>query len=111
VAVVAGGGFQVKDGLPAALAAVAVRRPLALVVDDCDPADSPFWALIGVHSNLVPIKVDAPAETEGVGFLTFPFPPESNLALAIKSKAKTLLRALIGSPPAFAQALLLHELG
>jgi len=114
VAVVEGGGSQAKeDGLPAALAAIASRRPLAVVVDDGtgDPAETPFWALIGLHSNLVPIKVDAPAAAEGVGFLSFPFPPDSELAAAIESKAKTLLRALIGSPPAFAQVLLLHELG
>ena len=93
----------------AALAGVAAHRPLAVIVDDGEaPAPSLFWRLAALHPNLFPVKVDAAGE--GVGFLTFPFPPESDLAAAIESKAKTLLRALIGSPPAFAQALLLREL-
>lgn len=93
----------------AALAGVAAHRPLVVIVDDGEaPAPSLFWRLAALHPNLFPVKVDAAGE--GVGFLTFPFPPESDLALAIESKAKTLLRALMGSPPAFAQALLLHEL-
>jgi hypothetical protein len=91
------------------LAGIAARRPLAVIVDDgSEPAGSIFWSLLALHPNLFPVKVDAAGE--GVGFLTFPFPPESDLAAAIESKAKTLLRALIGSPPAFAQALLLHGL-
>ncbi len=99
-----------RDALLAALAAIAARRPLAVLVDDGrgEPSPSLFWSLVGFHPNLFPVKVDATGE--GVGFLTFPFLPESDLAAAIESKAKTLLRALIGSPPAFAQALLLHEL-
>ncbi|HEX9669019.1 MAG TPA: hypothetical protein VGC93_05995, partial [Thermoanaerobaculia bacterium] len=98
--------------LLAQLILIAVWRPLAVLVDDgCgEPSPSLFWRLVALHPNLFPIKVDAPEEAEGVGFLTFPFPPDSDLALAIESKAKTLLRALIGSPPAFAQALLLHAL-
>ncbi len=98
-----------EDGAPLArLAAIAARRPLAVIVADGEPSPSAFWRLAALHPNLFPVKVDAAGE--GVGFLTFPFPPESDLAAAIESKAKTLLRALIGSPPAFAQALLLHEL-
>ncbi|HEX5758825.1 MAG TPA: hypothetical protein VF121_06485 [Thermoanaerobaculia bacterium] len=104
--VVLGGEDGAERQAPLArLAAVAAHRPLAVIVDDSEPSPSAFWHLAALHPNLFPVKVDAAGE--GVGFLTFPFLPESALASAIESKAKTLLRALIGSPPAFSQALLL----
>lgn len=107
--------------LPEALAAAAAPRPLAVVVDDAvlpggGPRRSLFWRLVGLHPSLVPFLVDAPgpslgAAGDGLGFLTLPFPPGSDLAEAFESKLKTLLRALVGSPPAFAQVLLLEALG
>jgi hypothetical protein len=105
-----------RSGVLAALACAASRRPLAVLVDDADASYSLFWDLISLHPNLVPFKVDAPgpelgAAGVGVAFITLPFPPESDLAQAFESKVKTLLRALLGSPPAFAQALLLDALG
>jgi hypothetical protein len=109
------------------LADASARRPLAVIVDDGvlgrnggqGGADSggrsAFWDLLALHPNLVPFKVDDAgpelgAATHGVGFVTLPFPPESELAQAFESKVKTLLRALVGSPPAFAQALLLDAM-
>jgi hypothetical protein len=50
-------------------------------------------------------------EIEGkeVGFLTFPFPPDSAVADAMEKKVKMLLRAQIGSPPAITQVLALRQ--
>ncbi|HWN43540.1 MAG TPA: hypothetical protein VNW71_15025 [Thermoanaerobaculia bacterium] len=76
------------------------RGPVVAIVDGL------FWDLIGAHENLVPIRVE---EIEGkeVGFLTFPFPPDSAVADAMEKKVKMLLRAQIGSPPALTQVLAL----
>jgi hypothetical protein len=100
------------DGLPEGEPVLAVDRgreellraagrgPVVAIVDEL------FWDLIGVHENLVPIRVE---EIEGkeVGFLTFPFPPDSAVADAMEKKVKMLLRAQIGSPPAITQVLAL----
>ena len=81
----------------------AERGPVVAIVDEL------FWDLIGVHENLVPVRVE---EVEGkeVGFLTFPFPPDSEAADAMEKKVKMLLRAQIGSPPAITQVLALRGL-
>lgn len=78
----------------------AERGPVVAIVDGL------FRELIGVHENLVPVRVE---EVEGgeVGFLTFPFPPDSDVADAMEKKVKMLLRAQIGSPPALTQVLAL----
>ncbi len=118
-----------RPALLARLAGAVARRPLAVVVDDAvlprhedhtgagesGGSRSLFWHLLAHYPAVVPFKVDAAspdlgAAGDGVGFLTLPFPPESELAQAFESKVKTLLRALVGSPPAFAQALLLDAL-
>ena len=77
------------------------RGPVIAIVDGL------FQDLIGLHENLVPIRVE---EIEGreVGFLTFPFPPDSAVADAMEKKVKMLLRAQIGSPPALTQVLALR---
>ncbi len=77
----------------------AERGPVVAIVDEL------FQELIGIHENLVPIRVE---EIEGkeVGFLTFPFPPDSAIADEMEKKFKMLLRAQIGSPPALTQVLL-----
>ena len=74
------------------------RGPVVAIVDELFPE------LIGAHENLVPIRVE---EIEGreVGFLTFPFPPDSAIADEMEKKVKMLLRAQIGSPPAITQVL------
>lgn len=76
------------------------RGPVVAIVDEL------FQDLIGAHENLVPIRVE---EIEGreVGFLTFPFPPDSAIADEMEKKVKMLLRAQIGSPPAITQVLAL----
>lgn len=103
-----------------ALAAAAERRPLVVIVDDTweglgTPSNSLFWGMIGLHPNLVPLKVDGAEGQLGfaggrIGFLTFPFEPESAVALALESKLKMLLRAEVGSPSAASQVLLLRGL-
>ena len=74
----------------------AERGPVVAVVDEL------FWD----HENLVPILVE---EFEEVAFVTFPFPPDSPLADEMEKKAKMLLRAQIGSPPAITQILALRK--
>jgi hypothetical protein len=78
------------------------RGPVVAIVDEL------FSDLIGAHENLVPIRVE---EVEGkeVGFLTFPFPPDSAIADEMEKKVKMLLRAQIGSPPALTQVLALQR--
>lgn len=103
-----------------ALAEEAERRPLVVLVDDTwegmgTPSASLFWGLACRHANLIPIKIDGADGQLGfpggrVGFLTFPFEPESALAKSLESKAKMLLRAQVGSPPAMTQVLLLRAL-
>jgi aspartate/methionine/tyrosine aminotransferase len=103
-----------------ALAAAAERRPLVVIVDNTweglgAPSNSLFWGMIGLHPNLVPIKVDGPEGQLGfaggrIGFLTFPFEPDSAIAVALESKLKMLLRAEVGSPSAVSQVLLLRGL-
>lgn len=98
----------------------AERRPLVVIVDDCwevseTPSGSLFWGLVGRHPNLVPIKVDGADGHLGfpggrLGFLTFPFAPESAIAVALESKVKMLLRAELGSPSATTQMILLRAL-
>jgi len=96
------------------LVRAAAERPLIALLDDTweREGSSLFWNLLGLHSSLIPVKVDG-ADGEigfpggGVGFLTFPFAPETAVATAIEGKVKTLSRAVVGSPPAVGQAILL----
>jgi aspartate/methionine/tyrosine aminotransferase len=109
-----------RAALCSALIAAAERRPLVVLVDDTweglgTPSASLFWGLAGRHANLIPIKIDGADGQLGfpggrVGFLTFPFEPDSALARSLESKAKMLLRAQVGSPPAMTQVLLLRVL-
>jgi aspartate/methionine/tyrosine aminotransferase len=103
---------------------VAAQRPLVLVFDDAYaglvyeegvPRESMFWELTGVHENLVPIKLDGATKEftlfgGRVGFLTFPFQPDSEVGAALESKVKCLVRATVGSPVATGQMLLLEAL-
>ncbi len=106
------------------LLGVARRRPLVVLCDDAYaglvyeegiPAESMFWALAGLDENLVPVKIDGGTKEFSffggrVGFLTFPFEPESDAAAALESKVKCLVRATVGSPVAASQAVLLEAL-
>ena len=122
------GGYSATEPerarLVEALAAEAERRALLVVCDDAYaglvyepdvPARSIFWDLHSVHPNLVPVKVDGGTKEFSyfggrVGFLTFPFAPDSVAAAALESKIKGLLRSTVGSPVATAQVLLLEAL-
>jgi len=109
-----------RAALCSALAAAAEHRPLVAIVDDTweglgSPSVSLFWQLAGRHPNLVPVKVDGADGQLGfpggrVGFLTFPFELESDVARSLESKLKMLLRAEVGSPPAMTQMVLLRAL-
>jgi len=106
------------------LVEAAELRPLVLLCDDAYaglvyeegvPADSMFWELIGLHPNLVPIKIDGATKEFDlfggrVGFVTFPFDRESDIAVALESKIKCLTRSTVGSPVSVSQALLLEAL-
>jgi aspartate/methionine/tyrosine aminotransferase len=106
------------------LLAVAERRALVVICDDAYaglvfepdiPRESLFWELIGVHPNLVPVKVDGGTKEHSffggrVGFLTFACEPDSGVARALESKVKTLVRSTIGSPVATSQIVLLQAL-
>jgi aspartate/methionine/tyrosine aminotransferase len=108
-----------------ALCEEADRRPLIVLCDDAyaglvyEPevsSRSIFWDLCDAHPNLVPVKLDGATKEfvlfgGRVGFLTFPFAPESAAAQALESKLKCLIRAAIGSPVATSQVLLLQALG
>jgi aspartate/methionine/tyrosine aminotransferase len=119
------GGFiphsRERTSLRQALAQAADRRPLVVLVDDTwevmetERSPSLFWRLLASHPNLIPVKIDGADGAAGfpggrIGFLTFPFPPESGIARALESKVKMLLRAAAGSPSAASQVLVLRGL-
>jgi aspartate/methionine/tyrosine aminotransferase len=113
-----------SDRVAEALAAAAERRPLMVVCDDAYaglvyedgvPRESLFWRLATVSERLVPVKIDGCTKElvffgGRVAFLTFPFEPDSPAARALESKAKCILRATVGSPPALTQEVALAAL-
>ncbi len=115
---------QERAEVKASLLRVADQRPLLVICDDAYaglvyeeeiPRASMFWELAGVHEQLVPVKVDGATKEFSffggrVGFLTFPFEPDSPAAEALGSKVAGLSRATIGSPVAASQVLLLQAL-
>jgi aspartate/methionine/tyrosine aminotransferase len=122
------GGYSPAPGereeMIASLLAEVGRRPLVVVCDDAYaglvfepgiPAESPFWELAGAHPNLLAVKVDGATKEFSffggrVGFLTFPFAPESEAARALERKVAALVRATVGAPPAAPQGVLLQAL-
>jgi aspartate/methionine/tyrosine aminotransferase len=106
------------------LRGIAEQRPLVVICDDAYaglvfepdvPRSSLFWELIGLHPNLVPVKVDGATKELSffggrVGFLTFAADPDSDVARALESKMKMLVRSVIGSPVAASQVLVLQAL-
>ncbi len=110
--------------LRASLLRIANQRPLVVVCDDAYaglvyeediPRASLFWDLVGVHSNLIPVKVDGATKEFSffggrVGFLTFPFETDSALFAALESKLGSLVRSTVGSPVAATQIILLQAL-
>jgi aspartate/methionine/tyrosine aminotransferase len=113
-----------RAALVAGMLAAADQRPLLVLCDDAYaglvyedevPAESLFWELIDRHPNLVPVKVDGATKEYSffggrVGFVTFPFAPGAEVAAALESKVKGLVRAVMGSPVATTQMLLLRAL-
>ncbi|HWM94776.1 MAG TPA: hypothetical protein VN493_28745 [Thermoanaerobaculia bacterium] len=85
------------------LVRAASRGPVVAIVDGL------FWDLIGLHENLFPIRVEG-VDGLGVGFVTFPYPPDSAVADALEKKAKMLLRAQVGGPSTAMQTVLLRSL-
>lgn len=114
-----------RERLRASLVALAARRPLLVVCDDAYaglvyepevPRRSMFWELSGLHPDLVPVKVDGATKELSyfggrVGFLTFPFAPDSAVAAALESKVKCLIRSTVGSPVATSQVVAMAGLG
>jgi aspartate/methionine/tyrosine aminotransferase len=100
------------------------RRPLLVLCDDAYaglvfeddiPRESLFWNLVEAHPNLIPVKVDGATKEVSffggrVGFVTFPFAAESAVGEALESKLKCLLRAVLGSPVAVSQQILVEAL-
>jgi len=122
------GGYSLTAGereeMIASLRGIAERRPLVVICDDAYaglvfepeiPRTSLFWDLIGVHPNLVPVKVDGATKEFSffggrIGFITFATEPASPVAQALESKMKMLVRSVIGSPSASSQVVLLQAL-
>lgn len=122
------GGYSLtaeeRTQMIASLRGIAERRPLVVICDDAYaglvfepeiPRTSLFWDLIGVHPNLVPVKVDGATKEFSffggrIGFITFATEPGSPVALALESKMKMLVRSVIGSPSAASQVVLLQAL-
>lgn len=106
------------------LLAEAERRPLVVVCDDAYaglvfepgiPRESPFWDLAGAHPNLIAVKIDGATKEFSffggrVGFLTFGVEPESDVARALESKVRLLVRSGVGAPVAASQVILLQAL-
>ncbi|MCB1036909.1 MAG: aminotransferase class I/II-fold pyridoxal phosphate-dependent enzyme, partial [Acidobacteria bacterium] len=122
------GGYSLTDEerekVRDSLLRLAEQRPVVVICDDAyaglvfEEEISPrsmFWDLIGLHENLVPIKVDGATKEFSlfggrVGFLTFPFAPESGAAEALNSKIGGFIRSTVGSPVALSQTVLLQGL-
>lgn len=122
------GGYSPDAGergeMLASLVAVAERRPLIVVCDDAYAglvfedgiaSASPYWDLAGAHPNLLALKVDGATKEFSffggrLGFLTFPFAPESAAARALERQVAGLVGATVGGPAAAPQAVLLQAL-
>jgi aspartate/methionine/tyrosine aminotransferase len=106
------------------LLAEAERRPLVVICDDAYaglvfepeiPRESPFWDLAGAHPNLIAVKIDGATKEFSffggrVGFLTFGAEPESEVARALESKVRLLVRSGVCAPVAASQVILLQAL-
>jgi hypothetical protein len=106
-------GVDVADREEVVCALAAAERPLIVVCDAGEAVDPRpwFWDLVGRAPHLVPFLVDGPEESfpgAGLAFLTLPYVPGSAVATALESKVKTLLRAVVGSPPSLGQMVVLE---
>lgn len=108
-------GVDVADRSQVVAALEAADQPLIVVCDAGEALDPRpwFWDLAGRAPHLVPFLVDGPEESfpgAGLAFLTLPFAAGSAVASALESKVKTLLRAVVGSPPSLAQMIWLESI-
>ncbi len=108
-------GIDLADRTEVVSALEAANRPLIVVCDAGEALDPRpwFWDLAGRVPHLVPFLVDGPEDSlpgAGLAFLTLPYAPGSAVGAALESKVKTLLRAVVGSPPSLAQMLVLEAL-
>jgi len=122
------GGYSLTDeersAVRASLLRIANERPVVAICDDAYAGlvyeeaisrRSMFWDLVGVHEQLIPIKVDGATKEFSffggrVGFLTFPFAEEAPAAKSLESKVGGMVRSTVGSPVATSQAILLQAL-
>ncbi|MEO6193621.1 MAG: aminotransferase class I/II-fold pyridoxal phosphate-dependent enzyme, partial [Thermoanaerobaculia bacterium] len=86
-----------------------------LVFEPEIPRESPFWDLAGAHPNLIAVKVDGATKEFSffggrVGFLTFGVEPDSEVARALESKVRLLVRSGLCAPVAASQVILLQAL-
>lgn len=113
-----------REATIASLRAEADRRPLLVICDDAyagltfEPEISPaslVWDLVGLHPQLVPVKVDGATKEFSffggrIGFLTFAVPPASPTARSLEDRLALLLRSSVGSASGASQVLLLQAL-
>ncbi len=111
-----------RAALVESLVACAQDRPVVVICDDAYaglvydpsvPSESVFWDLLGQSPQLVPVRLSGSTKEfllfgGRVGFLTFPWEPESGAAKTMESKAKGLIRSGVGSCSALAQTVLLQ---
>lgn len=107
-------GIEVADRADVVRVLEAAERPLIVVCDAGEVLDPRpwFWDLAGRAPHLVPFLVDSPEKSfpgAGLAFLTLSYAPGSAVATALESKVKTLLRAVVGSPPSLAQMIWLES--
>ncbi len=107
-------GVEVTDRAEVSRVLEAAGRPLIVVCDAGEALDPRpwFWDLSGRAPHLVPFLIDGPEDSfpgARLAFLTLPFAPDSAVATALESKVKTLLRAVVGSPPSLAQMIWLES--
>ncbi len=102
----------------------AEKRPVIAICDDAYqglvyeegvPRDSLFFDLMGRNDQLVPIRVAGSTKEMvffggRVGFLTLPFSPDHEVAVALEDKIRSLIRSAIGSPCSLSQMVLLQAL-
>jgi aspartate/methionine/tyrosine aminotransferase len=110
--------------LVASLISLAASRPLVVICDDAYeglvydaavPRTSLFWDLVGVHPNLLPVKIDGATKEYAffggrIGFVSLGLAADSPAAAALDDKLLGLIRSSVGSPVAASQVVLLQAL-
>ncbi|MEM1178663.1 MAG: aminotransferase class I/II-fold pyridoxal phosphate-dependent enzyme [Acidobacteriota bacterium] len=113
-------GVDERQILRDGFAEAASKRPLMVICDDAYaglvfedgvPNRSLFWDLLGLHVNLLPVKIDGATKEFAffggrTAFLTLGVDLDEAGTAALENKLQCLSRATIGSPSATAQVLL-----